>query len=180
MNYHKLRIAWSFGWSILCLLLVALWVRSYNVPFSLMRPSTTKTESMGILSNRGWLSVGRFEMVTVTTDPYFAGLGQRLAQEQFQLANLDRATRVLSLRKVATIQRQMALYRTRFALVTLPPVSPARGSAIVVPHCFPLLLTATIAGAPWVNWRFSLRTLLVATTVVAMGLGLLVMMLKGN
>jgi hypothetical protein len=29
MKYRKLRIAWSVGWGVLCLLLVALWVRSY-------------------------------------------------------------------------------------------------------------------------------------------------------
>jgi hypothetical protein len=29
MKYRKLRIAWSIGWGVLCLLLVVLWVRSY-------------------------------------------------------------------------------------------------------------------------------------------------------
>jgi hypothetical protein len=29
MNYRKLRIAWSVGCGVLCLLLIALWVRSY-------------------------------------------------------------------------------------------------------------------------------------------------------
>jgi hypothetical protein len=30
MKYRKLRIAWSVAWGVLCLLLIALWVRSYN------------------------------------------------------------------------------------------------------------------------------------------------------
>jgi hypothetical protein len=30
MKYRKLRIAWSVGFGILCLLLIALWVRSYS------------------------------------------------------------------------------------------------------------------------------------------------------
>jgi hypothetical protein len=30
MRFGKLRIAWSVGWGILCLLFVALWVRSYR------------------------------------------------------------------------------------------------------------------------------------------------------
>jgi hypothetical protein len=29
MKYCKLRIAWSVGWGVLCLMLIALWVRSY-------------------------------------------------------------------------------------------------------------------------------------------------------
>src|SRR5918995_3829478 len=29
MKYGKLRIAWSVGWGLLCLLLIVLWVRSY-------------------------------------------------------------------------------------------------------------------------------------------------------
>src|SRR5262245_31344059 len=29
MKFRKLRIAWTVGWGIACLLLVALWVRSY-------------------------------------------------------------------------------------------------------------------------------------------------------
>src|SRR5688572_22570181 len=29
LRYRKLRIAWSIGWGVLCLMLIALWVRSY-------------------------------------------------------------------------------------------------------------------------------------------------------
>ena len=42
---------------------------------------------------------------------------------------------------------------------------------------FPILICLGIAAAPWVNrigWRFSLRTLLIATTLVAIVLGLVV------
>jgi hypothetical protein len=30
MRFRKLRIAWSVGWSLLAVLLIALWVRSYR------------------------------------------------------------------------------------------------------------------------------------------------------
>lgn len=30
MKYRKLRIAWSVAWGVACLLLIALWVRSYS------------------------------------------------------------------------------------------------------------------------------------------------------
>jgi hypothetical protein len=49
-------------------------------------------------------------------------------------------------------------------------------STIVVPHWFPALLMITLAILPWLWWprRFSLRTLLIATTLIAVVLGLAV------
>jgi hypothetical protein len=46
----------------------------------------------------------------------------------------------------------------------------------VIPHWFPVLLTAMLFTVPWIrqlSWRFSLRTLLIATTLVAVVLGLI-------
>jgi hypothetical protein len=37
-----------------------------------------------------------------------------------------------------------------------------------------IILTAALAGVPWIRWRFSLRTLLIATSLVAVVLGLIV------
>jgi hypothetical protein len=42
-----------------------------------------------------------------------------------------------------------------------------------IPHCIPVLMSAVLAAAPWIR-RFSLRTLLIATTPVAVVLGLVV------
>jgi hypothetical protein len=44
---------------------------------------------------------------------------------------------------------------------------------VVVPHWFLIFVSASIAAVPWLTWlrRFSLRTLLIATTLVAVGLG---------
>jgi hypothetical protein len=53
------------------------------------------------------------------------------------------------------------------------PSGVFRGS---VPHWFSALLMAMAATAPWIKWRFSLRTLLIATTLVAVVLGLAVAM----
>jgi hypothetical protein len=41
------------------------------------------------------------------------------------------------------------------------------------------LLPATITAVPWLPSRFSLRTLLIATTLVAVGLGLIVYIARG-
>ena len=43
-----------------------------------------------------------------------------------------------------------------------------------VPHWFFALTTGAIATIPWKPWRFSLRTLLIAITAVAVVLGLIV------
>ncbi len=49
-------------------------------------------------------------------------------------------------------------------------------SEIVVPHWFLVLLSAAFAAAPWIRWsnRFSLRALLIGTTIVAVLLGAIV------
>jgi hypothetical protein len=48
---------------------------------------------------------------------------------------------------------------------------------IVVPFWLPVLATGATGAAacvPWIRWRFSLRTLLIATTLVAVALGVVV------
>jgi hypothetical protein len=44
----------------------------------------------------------------------------------------------------------------------------------VVSVWIPTLLLCVSAVLPWIRWRFSLRTLLFATTLIAVGLGLIV------
>jgi hypothetical protein len=45
-----------------------------------------------------------------------------------------------------------------------------------VPYWIPALVLGALSAAPWIRWssRFSLRTLLIATTLVAAALGLVV------
>jgi hypothetical protein len=56
----------------------------------------------------------------------------------------------------------------------------ATGYAIMVPHWFPTMAIAILAAIPWLRWskRFSLRALLIATTLVALVLGLVVWALQ--
>jgi hypothetical protein len=78
-----------------------------------------------------------------------------------QSAALDRA--------IASIRQQIAQYR---AAMVRQIMSQARA----VPHWLPLLVAAMLAAAPWFKWRFSLRTLLIATALVAVGLGMVVVL----
>jgi hypothetical protein len=51
-----------------------------------------------------------------------------------------------------------------------------RGSAyrFTCRYLSPVLLGAFLSAAPWIPWRFSLRTLLIATTLIAVGLGTII------
>ena len=48
--------------------------------------------------------------------------------------------------------------------------------AIQFQYWLPTIISGSLAAAPWLRWRFSLRTLLIATTLVALLLGLFVWM----
>jgi len=50
---------------------------------------------------------------------------------------------------------------------------------IHIPHWFATSGLAVLAAAPWLRWRFRLRTLLIVTTLVALVLGLVVYAARG-
>ena len=52
--------------------------------------------------------------------------------------------------------------------------SAGRLTFVHVPYWFLVLISAAFAAIPWIRWRFNLRTLLIATTLVAVVLGLIV------
>jgi hypothetical protein len=47
-------------------------------------------------------------------------------------------------------------------------------TSIQLPYWFVVLTFGSIAVVPWILWRFSLRTLLIATTLIAAVLGLII------
>ena len=48
--------------------------------------------------------------------------------------------------------------------------------SVLIPYWLPVLISGVFAATPWIKWSrgFSLRTLLIGTTLVAVGLGLVV------
>jgi hypothetical protein len=54
--------------------------------------------------------------------------------------------------------------------------SRGTGFSFGCPHILPIMLFGGFAATPWVRWssRYSLRALLIATTMIAIALGLLV------
>jgi hypothetical protein len=154
MRFRKLRIAWSVGCGILCLLLIVLWVRSYwwwdgcHGPI----PGVCYTTNNSL---QGQLSFG-FSGFFNSKD---WGWGSAEASEQ------DRRNWL----------RQVLGYEPAFGFCISKPVIASPSQLIIfVPHWFAVLSAACLAVVVWLPRRFSLRTLLIATTLVATLLGLAV------
>jgi hypothetical protein len=145
MKYRKLRIAWSVGCGVLCLLMIALWVRSY------------------------WHA----EMLS-----YWEGATVRWA------FGCERG--IVGFRRESSGLKPLSLDGFRFYSIRSNNNQPMPGflgfayihspnNATIV--CAPIwsiaLAAAALAATVWHSWRFSLRTLLVAMTLVAVALGLI-------
>jgi hypothetical protein len=72
MKYRKLRIVWSVGCGVLCLLLIALWVRSYR--------GVDANQSLSIASSQGRLYLNQSLTISplyngpVLSTPHFGGI----------------------------------------------------------------------------------------------------------
>jgi hypothetical protein len=136
-----LRITFLVGCSILCLLLIVLWVRSY-----------------------WWIE-------------YASVIRSKRAE---YVVSCDRGRIVLSggftaLQPGIRLGPKEVPIRFRAGSV-LGYSGPVRW----VSCWLATMTTAAVVALTWIRWRFSLRTLLVAATLVAVGLGVVVMMLKGS
>jgi hypothetical protein len=142
-SLRYLRIAFSATCLIVCVLLVALWVRSYWWLDFVRIPLTVSRGVCGSSFN-GQLSIG---MLNESSNPR-AWSDYCLPFEKFD----PKAVRHLS---------------GRFSL---------ENPLIWFPHWFLVALTipGTLLARPWTIRRFSLRTLLIAMTLVAVVLGLIV------
>jgi hypothetical protein len=155
MKYRKQRIAWSVVCGVLCLLMLAWWVRSWwwqdhcGYAFA-------DYKRLGCISVNGLFRVDWGE------DP-FADFG-----EAGWFVDSHEIRDWYSDDEVPT--PHVRLYADWDYLI------------VEVPHWVVIVLLAVTGTLPW--WRcsrqFSLRTLLIAATVVAVILGLVVTMLRGS
>jgi hypothetical protein len=165
MKHRKLRIAWSVAWGVVTVLLVTLWVQSY------WQFNSWQFGFLHFQSMRGRVAMFRAN----DWRPWSAStLPLEMADYGFE-------------RFMVTRIRGDALDGSDSAgeLLVLPDGEPGeyiRGRVpstkyAVLPWPVSLLLPigCLISGiAPLLNRRFSLRTLLIATTLVGVGLGLIV------
>jgi hypothetical protein len=149
MRFRKLRIAWLVVWGLAAVLLIVLWVRSY-VRTDVVQGPLGGNVACSAASMHGRLvaSIGMFEI------PIMSWLVHSSPSDE----------------QGVEIPRRIA--PSGFALIH------SVGKWVIhVPHWFALVGCAAFAAVPWLPWwsnRFSLRTLLIATTLVAVVLGLIV------
>jgi hypothetical protein len=157
-----LRIARMVGCGVMCVLLIALWVRSYwrSDSFTTLIGSNSITYSSFLGGTRiGW-------------EPRIRN--QKAPRWKYESQSTD------------------DIYKTvrRLAAPTgKPPVLPDRSflfrldfdthvGRIRIPHWLltvPLIIITAVSIRPWIHWqwKFSLRTLLIATMLIAVVLGLM-------
>jgi hypothetical protein len=154
MKYRKLRIAWSVFCGIACVLLIVLWVRSYHFSDDFYG-TIPGTNFIAAGSRLGYLSA------LFNDEPRrdWGYVGTPLPDEFW--------------RKLYR-ENEPSKPPNRFLLgISYPPPSYV---TLCVPYWLLVLLSTLLAAVPWLPWskRFSLRTLLIATTLVAVVLGLVV------
>jgi hypothetical protein len=150
MKYRKLRIAWSTTCLIASMLLIALWVRSYWWVDGFGVPLTSKYY-FGAASSPGCIGFAFHPMGQLPSSQikHFQSFQTEEWLENFWRGKYPNISRVWG-----------QFYFERYSYMA--------------PDWFVLMVLATLATAPWLHWRFSLRTLLIATTLVAVVLGLIV------
>jgi hypothetical protein len=142
-----LRIAVTAFSLTACLLLTMLWVRSYHFMDAIaVRDSPTRMLIFN--SFPGYIEVTWNSNLSSPPGPW--------VKTSIRLTDMN---------------RQLLLPPTivRFGCWLEPQTCSIR-----FPHWFFVLLFAALAALPWIKWRFSLRTLLIATTLVAVGLAAIV------
>jgi hypothetical protein len=160
MKYRKLRIAWSAVCGILCLLLIALWVRSYWWVDNFIGPSQGAYR-FGVASSDGWLTIR-----------YRNGILDPKAFPNWKL----KSTSAAAMEKVYK-QMEASIKGTPGATFS----RPARKFGwkddwgFQFPYWLPVASVGVLVTVSWkLPWRFSLRTLLIGMTVVAVVLGLVI------
>jgi hypothetical protein len=148
MRFRKLRIAFSVTCGIACVLLMVLWVRSYWWCDDLIGPLGT-TQSFCFWSDHGHIGIS------------FVGEPLKSLADGGSWAVASEWTGDVPPSKTV--------------IPWLP--SWATENYVTFPNWYLVLLMGLSIAAPWYHWssRFSLRTLLIATTLVALILGAIVL-----
>jgi hypothetical protein len=154
MKYRNLRIAWSVFWAIACLTVTATWVRSYWWSDEIRyRPATA--DGFRIWSDEGALRCERFPNALTYQ-------GRRLpfgwSHKKYWNAHFQSLSDV----------KNVGIWRKAFRGFSSPRYST------LLPYWAIVFPTAVCIVAPKLVWRFSLRIILIAVTLIAGLLGLAV------
>ena len=151
MRFRKLRITWTVFCGIACVLLIALWVRSVSWD-----------DGSGIRLTSNYCLYG--EQIRCRVLIYISQLKPGLEPSHWWSQSIDA-------NDFEIVKENTGPSMLGFGVTHRPGYFRIR-----LPHWFLVAATATAAVVPWFSWRwhFSLRTLLIATTLVAVVLGLIV------
>jgi hypothetical protein len=144
MKHRNLRIAWSVAWGLVAVFLCILCVRSYWYADQLWIPLPAK-HALGFISAANRATVAIQKRVAFSPTEYFTGFSSDPLKHIHQ-------------------------YRAR-SYAGFSAGNEGDSSFVRMPFWFLIAITAVV---PFFSFHFSLRTLLIATTLVAVGLGLLV------
>lgn len=159
---RRLRIAVSVFFAVVCVALFVLWARSHWRVDSLIN-HRIGGRSFGAMSASGRIGVGGIK----PSKPGKGGL------EFVTLPNDFLHWRVIHKEISGSLFGTLG-----FAWFKDDPANGVNGLVMpfgpAMPHWFLFLFSVTLAAAPWLPFssRFSLRTMLIATTLVAVVLGL--------
>lgn len=166
VRFRKLLIAWSVTWGVVAVLLIVLWVRSYLRMDTLELPSPFPSCGAKIESFDGRVRLLIIDDDNSTwkwaIDSYEQGLALRGLEAQIAVGEAQ-------YREISNLRYA---YYIDFQVLQRP-----RLLRIHCPYWLWVSFGAFLSFVPWIRhlkWRFSLRTLLIATTVVGVALGLIV------
>jgi len=154
MRFRKLRIAWSVVWGAVAVLLVVMWVRSYRTSYNLYTWWPTTALQVEFNLDSGWFEVDGTRFDTSKT----MLKGKQLAADE----------RRVWFTTAKPMGRPAAW---RLSLRTLPTTYWVL--ILKIQMWLPAMCSVLIGILVWLR-RFTLRTLLIATTLVAIVLGLIV------
>jgi hypothetical protein len=146
MTFRKLRIAWSVAWGIVAMLLCVLWVRSYS------RLDFCK------------IPIGSLHFHTIKGKAIFFTLPQR---PDFKVGTVP--MKYVAHHDVLNSPYSGWSTPTGFTISEEKPAPHFQ-----LPFFIPTIVALFAGTLLWLPCRFSLRTLLIATTLVAVVLGLIV------
>jgi hypothetical protein len=151
-----LRIAVTVLSLMACVLLIGLWVRSHTWGDRFMIPTANHTRLFGVSSYRGWLTIGR-GMMDPKSFPKWTVHSNAVA---------------------ATEEAYASMARDGVKFTRPTPRFGFHGSYFQMPHWPIVVLTGALAAILCIRGerriKFSLRTLLIGTTLVAVVLGVIV------
>jgi hypothetical protein len=153
MKYRKLRIAWSVTCGILCLLLIALWVRSYW-RYTDAGTGVGKLAYVGCNTYQGTLQINWGDPELFGGEWFWSDTSH--AEFNALISGSPDAPPIIPPR-------------------LFPGFSYGHGY-LSIPLWFLVFIATGITVAPWLSWsrRFSLRTLLIGMTAAAAILGVAV------